>query len=313
MSEPRILYLSGGVGGAKLALGLSRILPPQRLTIVANTGDDFDHLGLRVCPDIDTLVYTLSGLANTATGWGRADETGGFMATIRALGGPDWFFLGDHDLAMHVERTRRLAAGERLTAITAALAGALGVDHAIVPMSDTPAPTIVLTADGPLPFQDYFVRLRAAPPVTGFRLLGGAAPAPSPEVLSALAAPDLAGIVIGPSNPFISIDPILALPGIRAAIAASPAPVIAISPIVGGDAIKGPTAKMMRELGQETSVGTVARHYAGLADRLVIDVADAGLAAAVVAEGLACTVAPTVMRSDDDRIALARTVLELLA
>lgn len=309
MSEPRVVYLSGGVGGAKLALGLSHLLPPERLTIVANTGDDFEHLGFPVCPDIDTLIYTLSGLANPALGWGRRDETSAFMETVRQLGGPDWFFLGDRDLAMHAERRRRMAEGQSLTEITTALAGALGVEHPILPMTDTPAPTIVETADGPLAFQDYFVRLRAGPAVTGFTLHGGRMVAPSPAVLAAIAAADL--IVIGPSNPYISIDPILELAGMNATLRQTSAPVAVISPIVGGKAIKGPTAKMMAELGRESSVASVAAHYRELASVLVIDAADADQTAGLAELVPRVSIANTVMRTLEDRIALARHVLGL--
>lgn len=308
MSERRTVYLSGGVGGAKLALGLSRVLPPEKLTIVANTGDDFIHLGFPVCPDIDTLVYTLSGLANPQLGWGRRDETSSFMETVRQLGGPDWFFLGDRDLAMHAERRRRLEDGQTLTGTTATLARALGVEHPILPMCDAPAPTVVETADGPLPFQDYFVRLRAAPAVTGFTLHGGQDIAPSPAVLEAVENADL--IVIGPSNPLISVDPILELTGLRRALADARAPVAVVSPIVGGKAIKGPTAKMLTELGREASVAEVARHYADIADHLVIDAEDAEEAEALMALVPAVTVTGTVMRTLEDRIALAEHVLD---
>lgn len=308
MSGPKVVYFSGGVGGAKLALGLAKVLPPERLTIVANTGDDFEHLGFPVCPDIDTLVYTLSGLANPQLGWGRRDETSAFMDTIRQLGGPDWFFLGDRDLAMHAERRRRLGEGESLTAVTAALSTALGVEHPILPMTDEPTPTIVETADGPLPFQDYFVRLRAGPAVTGFTLHGGRKTRPSGAVLDAIAEADL--IVIGPSNPYISIDPILKLDGMGLALAQAPAPVTVVSPIVGGTAIKGPTAKMMTELGLDSSVESVARHYGDIADRLVIDTADGASAEPLRNIVPAVSVTGTVMRTLEDRIALARHVLE---
>lgn len=303
----KVVYLSGGVGGAKLALGLSRILPPESLTIVANTGDDFEHLGFPVCPDIDTLVYTLSGLANTELGWGRQDETGHFMETLKQLGGPDWFFLGDRDLAMHAARKAMLADGRTLTEITARLAGAVGVSQRILPMSNEPAPTIIVTPDGPLAFQDYFVRERAAPVVTSVQLCGGNAPGTTGDILDAIEGADL--IVIGPSNPLISIDPILAVGGIRNAIDLCKAPVIAVSPIVGGQAIKGPTAKMMQELGMDVSVSGVARHYAEIASHLVIDNMDAGDADALRETVGDVSVTHTVMRSLDDRIALARHVL----
>ena len=312
MSAPRVTYLSGGVGGAKLALGLARVLSAEALTIIANTGDDFTHLGLRICPDIDTLVYTLSGRANLVQGWGRQDESDGFMTAMRELGGPDWFFLGDRDLAMHVERTRRLNAGERLTDVTAALASALGIGPRILPMTDAAAPTIIDTADGPMPFQDYFVRLRAAPEVTGFTLHGGVAQDPSADVLAALDAPDM--VIIGPSNPFISIDPILHLAGVRARLGAlrdAGTRVIAISPIVGGDAIKGPTAKMFRELGTDPSVAAVAARYRDIASHLMLDNADAALADTVTSQGLSAPVTSTVMRTVGDRIDLAKAALAL--
>jgi len=310
MTGRAITYLSGGVGGAKLALGLSRMLPAEDLCIIANTGDDFDHLGLRICPDIDTLVYTLSGKANLEQGWGRAGETDSFMTAMRELGGPDWFFLGDHDLAMHVERTRRLNAGVRLTDVTDHLATALGVGPRILPMTDEAAPTIIETTEGALAFQDYFVRLRAAPTVTGFILHGGAPVAPTAEVMAALDAPEM--VIIGPSNPFISIDPILDLPGIRdrlRVLKQAGTPVVAVSPIVGGDAIKGPTAKMFRELGETPSVGAIAARYRDVVSHLVIDDVDSGDAARIAGSGIRVAVTATVMRSIEDRIALARTIL----
>ncbi|WP_416896647.1 MAG: 2-phospho-L-lactate transferase [Minwuia sp.] len=305
------VYLSGGVGGAKLALGLSKVLDPDDLTIIANTGDDFVHLGFPVCPDIDTLVYTLSGLANQAQGWGREDESGHFMETLKTLGGPDWFFLGDRDLAMHAARKSMMDDGLTLTEITARLARAVGVRQMILPMCDEEAPTAINTEDGWLPFQDYFVRYRAAPAVTGLSLLGGVDLALTPEAFGAIATAER--IVIGPSNPLISIDPILALDGIEEAIAESGAPVIAVSPIVGGDAIKGPTAKMMRELGVEPSVVAIAERYAGLIGHLVIDEADVSLANEVRRVVGGVSVTATVMKDLDDRIALARHVLAISA
>jgi LPPG:FO 2-phospho-L-lactate transferase len=308
-SNGPVLALSGGVGGAKLALGLSRFMAPERLTIVANTGDDFVHLGLHVSPDIDTLVYTLSGLANTELGWGRAGETWAFMAALKALGGETWFQLGDGDLAMHVERGRRLAAGESLGAITADLSARLGITAAILPMSDDPVRTIVETPDGPLDFQHYFVRERCAPTVTGFRFQGVETAQAQPGFLDALNDPDLAAVIICPSNPFISIDPILALSGARAALAACPAPKIAVSPIVGGRAIKGPTAKMMGELGMPATAAAVAAHYGDLIDGFVIDQADAATADDLRAASLHVHVTNTIMKSVEDRENLAREVL----
>ncbi len=304
------LALSGGIGGAKLVVGLARILDPARLLVVANTGDDFEHLGLHVSPDIDTLVYTLSGLANPETGWGRADETGTFMAALEALGGETWFQLGDADLAMHVERTRRLRAGESLGAITADLCARLGVAVRIVPMSDDPVRTVVETPDGPLDFQHYFVRERCEPEVRGIRFPGSETARPQRQILDALDDPALRAIVICPSNPLISIDPILAMPELRASLRASPVPVVAVSPIVAGRAVKGPTAKMMRELGISPSAVAVAHHYGDLLDGYVLDVEDEAGADALRRDGLAIRVAQTVMNSVDDRENLARVVLD---
>lgn len=306
MSAPRWVVLSGGVGGAKLALGLAHALPPESLLIVANTGDDFEHLGLTVCPDIDTLVYTLSGLANPETGWGRAGDGDGFMRALAQLGGETWFFLGDGDLAMHVERTRRLRAGETLTEVTAALAERLGVRARIVPMSDDPVRTIVATSDGELAFQHYFVRERCRPTVTGFRFEGADRARAQPEILAALADPALEAVLIAPSNPYISIDPILAVPGLRSALEACRAPVVAVSPIVGGRAVKGPTAKMMAELGLAPSAVAAARHYAELIAGFVLDREDADAAEEVRALGVEPLVAATLMTTLDDRVRLAR-------
>ena len=244
-----VLALSGGVGGAKLALGLYRVLPPGALTVVANTGDDFEHLGLAISPDLDTLLYTLAGIDNPATGWGRRDETWNFMAALERLGGETWFKLGDGDLATHVERTRRLAAGESLSQITDDFRRRLGISARLLPMSDDPVRTRLLTAEGWLDFQDYFVRRQCAPIVREIAFAGAAAARPHPDFLAALADPALRMVVICPSNPLISIDPILSLPGVREALRACRAPVVAVSPIIGGKAVKGPTAKMMAELG----------------------------------------------------------------
>jgi LPPG:FO 2-phospho-L-lactate transferase len=301
-----VVALSGGIGGAKLALGLYRELAPDALMVVCNTGDDFEHLGLAISPDLDTVLYTLAGIANPATGWGRADETWRFMQALAELGGETWFQLGDRDLAMHALRTCRLRAGESLSTIAEDCCRRLGVRAAIVPMCDAPVRTLVETADGVLAFQRYFVEQRCAPAVRGFAFDGAAAARPVPALLAALAA-GVEAVVICPSNPFISIDPILAVPGMREALAACRAPVVAVSPIVGGDAVKGPTAKMMRELGVEVTAGSVARHYAGLLDGLVLDAADAGEAAAI---GLPCLATGTLMRGEADKRRLARAVLD---
>ncbi|HEV2301728.1 MAG TPA: 2-phospho-L-lactate transferase [Stellaceae bacterium] len=301
-----VLALSGGIGGAKLALGLYRILPPGGLTVVANTGDDFTHLGLSISPDLDTLLYTLAGLDNPETGWGRRGETWTFMAALEALGGESWFKLGDGDLAAHVERTRRLAAGEPLSLITQDFRRRLGVTARLLPMSDDPVRTRLSTAEGWLDFQDYFVRRHCAPEIREIAFAGAENARPLPEFLAALADPRLAAIVFCPSNPFISIDPILALPGVRAALRASAAPVVAVSPLIGGKAVKGPTAKMMRELGLAVDAASVARHYGDILDCYVADEEDAGSL-----QDLAVPVSVTraLMLSLADREALARHVL----
>jgi LPPG:FO 2-phospho-L-lactate transferase len=303
---PSVVAFSGGIGGAKLALGLYRTLPADRLMVVCNTGDDFEYLGLGIAPDLDTVLYTLAGIANPATGWGRANETWSFMRALGELGGETWFRLGDADLATHVERTRRLAAGESLSAISADFCRRLGVRARLLPMCDQPVRTMVRTEGGVLSFQRYFVEQRCAPKVGGFSFEGADEAEPLPAVREALAGVDLEAVVICPSNPFISIDPILAVPGMRAAIAACPAPVVAVSPIIGGRAIKGPTAKMMTELGVARSARAVAAHYQGLLDGFVLDDADAAEAAAI---DLPCLVTRTLMASEDDKRALADAVL----
>ena len=310
MSEPAaIVALSGGVGGAKLALGLSRVVAGAELLVVANTGDDFEHLGLTICPDLDTVTYTLSGLANLELGWGRADETWGFMAALEQLGGETWFNLGDGDLALHLLRGERLARGDSLSSVTRAVTERLGIAARIVPMSDDPVRTYVRTADGPLAFQHYFVRDRCEPAVGGFEFRGIEGARPQAEFIAALAADDLRAVVITPSNPFVSIDPILELPGVRRALADAAAPIIAVSPIVGGQAIKGPAAKMMAELGMPGSALAVAGHYGDLLDGFVLDRVDAEQAAAVSDLGPRPLVTGTVMQSLQDRETLARDVL----
>lgn len=304
----KVAALSGGVGGAKLALGLSKVLGSDELTLIANTGDDFRHHGLWVSPDIDTLVYTLAGMNDAARGWGLDGETWGFMDALGRLGGADWFNLGDRDLAMHVLRTEALNAGRTLTEVTDGIRGRLGIVARILPMSDTPVPTIVQTVEaGDLPFQRYFVERRAAPTVLGFRFEGVAEAAPALGVLDALAVADV--IVVCPSNPYISIDPILAVPGIRESLAAASAPVVAISPIVGGEAIKGPTAKMFRELGITPSPAAVAEHYRDFLDVMIVDETDADQAGAVMALGIKTVLAQSVMRTLEDRVALATATL----
>ena len=240
-SRGLVVALSGGVGGAKLALGLSRVLPPEDLLVIANTGDDFEHLGLSISPDIDTLMYTLSGLANQELGWGRTDETWSFMETIAALGGENWFRLGDRDLAVHIERTRRLRAGDTLSTVTADFCRRLGVLPRVLPMTDDRVRTRVLTEDGWIDFQEYFVQRQCRPVVRDLAFEGVGQATAQPDFLAALAHPNLRAVVVCPSNPFISVEPILALPGVRAALSACNAPIIAVSPIAEArlDAVGG--------------------------------------------------------------------------
>ncbi len=306
MNGAHVVALCGGIGGAKLALGLYRVLAPHALTVVVNTGDDFEHLGLHVSPDLDTVLYTLAGVADPVRGWGRADETWNFMQALEALDGPAWFRLGDRDLAMHVERTRRLSAGESLTAFARHAAQRLGIAADILPMSDHAVRTIVDTREGSFPFQNYFVERRCEPAVIGIRFESAKQAAPSDQVLRALTRTDLKAIVICPSNPYLSVDPILSVPGIREAIAAAAAPIVAVSPLIGGQAVKGPTAKIMAELAIPASNGAIAAHYADLLDGLVIDESDAAEAATLA---LPTAVAPTLMRDLADRERLACAVL----
>lgn len=298
-----IVVLTGGVGGAKLVLGLIHTLLPGEVTAIVNTGDDFTHLGLAISPDIDTLLYTLAGKANAAQGWGREGETWSFLAALRSLGGEDWFALGDGDLALHVLRTARRAAGEPLSAITADFARAWGIGAAILPMSDDPVATVVQTGEGPLAFQRYFVERRCEPAVQAIRFEGAETARPAPGVIEAIHAAD--AILIAPSNPFLSIDPLLAVPGLRAALDKARAPVVAVSPIVGGVAVKGPTAKLMRELGLEVSNAGIAAHYHGLIDGLVIHNGDDA------PEGVELAQTDTMMRDDRDKMRVAEVALML--
>jgi len=290
-----IVALAGGVGGARLAVGLAQVLPPRQLAIVVNTGDDFEHHGLTVCPDLDTVVYTLAGLNNPATGWGRVDESWNFMQALAALGGEAWFNLGDRDLAMHVLRTEALRRGEPLSTITQALSRRLGIRHRVLPMSDTPVRTRVQTPRGELAFQDYFVRLRCKPRVLGFSFAGAARARVPAELARIVAEEVIDAVVICPSNPYVSVAPILAVPAIRRWLRARRFPVVAVSPIVGGAAIKGPAAKMMAELGAEVSCAGVARHYGRVVDAWVIDRADAGAQPATAATRRSVLVTDTIM------------------
>ncbi len=312
MGTPTYLAVTGGVGGAKLGLGLSHVLSADALAFVVNTGDDFEHLGLHVSPDLDTLMYTLSGLSNPDTGWGRVNESWHFIETLRQFGGEGWFNLGDRDLAVHVRRSGLLRDGYTLGQATQALNTALGIAFRVWPMSDDPVATRVVTDAGELAFQHYFVRERCTPRVSAIRFDGADAARATPALLDYLASPDLAGVIICPSNPYLSVDPILAVPGIAAALRATAAPVVAVSPIVGGTAIKGPTAKIMAELGLEQSAATIAAHYADLVDGFILDDCDAGIAAAISHKGVRVISAPTLMTTLDDRINLAHTALGFL-
>jgi LPPG:FO 2-phospho-L-lactate transferase len=307
MSGKRVVALSGGIGGAKLALGLSRIMPSDDLLIISNVGDDFEHLGLHISPDTDTLMYTLADLDNKKLGWGRHDETWSFMETLAVLGGPEWFRLGDRDLAVHVERTYRLRRGETLSAVTADFCRRLGIAPRILPATDDPVRTRLRTDEGWLDFQDYFVRLQCRPVVRELAFDGAEDASPHPDLLAALADERLRAVIICPSNPFISVEPILAIPGMRQALIGCGAPVIAVSPIIGGRAIKGPTAKIMTELGMTPSATAVAARYGDLLDGYVMDIGDAEEAAGVSPR---VTLAPTLMTNLAEREALARVVLD---
>jgi LPPG:FO 2-phospho-L-lactate transferase len=315
VAETDVLAVSGGVGGAKLALGLADILPPGRLHVLVNTADDFSHLGLHISPDIDTLVYTLSGRANETQGWGIEGETWQALSALEELGGDAWFKLGDRDLATHLWRTGQMAGGVPLSVFTAAMARRLGIDSHIYPMTDDVVRTTVNTDRGDLPFQHYFVRDRCEPAVTGFSFDGISAAAPNGEVMRLLQQEAFGQIVICPSNPFVSVDPILQLPGLSQALVKAQAPVVVISPIVGGMALKGPAAKMMTELGMRATAVEVARHYCdhypGLMDYFVIDETDATLAAAIRELGVKVAVAPTVMKNRAHKQELARFTLDL--
>lgn len=302
----RVVVLTGGVGGAKLVLGLCHAMPPENVTAIVNTGDDFTHVGLAISPDIDTLLYTLSDQADTAQGWGRAGESWNFMAALAALGGPDWFRLGDGDLALHVTRTARRAAGESLSTITADVARAWGIAARILPMSDDPVATMLDTDAGTLAFQSYFVAHRCMPAVEAVWFSGAAAARPAAGVMEAIADPETRAILIAPSNPFLSVDPLLAVPGLRAALAKARAPVVAVSPLVGGAAVKGPTAKLMAELGLPADAASIARHYAGVIDGLLIDERDL-----FSDPGIPCARADTLMHSLADRVRVAEAALAL--
>lgn len=302
--HPRIVALAGGVGGAKLAQGLANILPPEDLTIIVNTGDDFEHLGLSICPDLDTVCYTLAGLANPETGWGRIGETWNTITNVEKLGGPSWFRLGDQDIATHLERTRRLKEGQTLSQITRDFCKAWGIQHTVLPMSDSPVRTVVDSDQGELAFQEYFVHRHCEPRVKSFRFAGVEGAEPAPGVREAIDAAD--AIIFCPSNPWVSIDPILRV------IKEIDKPVVAVSPIIGGKTVKGPAAKMYDELGIEPSALAVAKHYQNLLTGFVLDNVDANIEHDIKELKIKTLVTNTLMNHLTDRTRLANDVLHFV-
>jgi LPPG:FO 2-phospho-L-lactate transferase len=304
----KVVALAGGVGGSKMVNGLAQILAPENLFIIANTGDDFEHLGLYISPDLDTIMYRLAGVNNPQTGWGRVDETWQMMAALRDLGGPTWFNLGDKDLANNLLRTQWLREGHPLSWVTAQLCQRFGVAQRLVPMTDSPVRTIVHTDQGQLEFQDYFVRHRCEPRVEKLTYKGADTAEFNPAISTAIRRADL--IVVTPSNPLLSIDPILSLPGMSQLISSTAAPKIAISPIIGGAAVKGPVAKIMRELEMEVSPLGVALHLEHILKGFVLDSIDQKLRARIEDLGLKAMCTDTLMHSAQDQARLAREVVE---
>jgi LPPG:FO 2-phospho-L-lactate transferase len=306
--DKKVLALCGGVGGAKLALGLTRVLSPHQLTIVVNTGDDFEHFGLPICPDLDTVTYTLAGVSNRELGWGRENDSWNCLDTLEQLGAETWFRLGDRDLAIHLARRAMTDGGDSLSDATSKICRKLGVDHPVSPMTDEAVRTRVYTDTGELSFQHYFVREQCQPVVRGFHFAGADEALPAPAFSRALEDAATAAIIICPSNPFVSIDPLLALAGIRARLKACAAPVLAVSPVIGISAIKGPTTKMMTELGMDLSSVGVFRHYGDLLDGFVIDTTDRSLVPEFPDPGrIHCC--NTLMNSLEERVELAKECL----
>ena len=313
MTDPqKIIALSGGVGGAKLSLGFDKTTSPIDLAIVANTGDDFEHLGLHVSPDIDTLIYTLAGVNNEESGWGRANETWSFMSALRDLGGETWFQLGDKDLALNVLRTQQLKSGNSLSVVTEAVATCFGIGASILPMTDDPVRTMIHTNSGLLAFQEYFVREQCRPAVTDISFNGIETAKPSPKFAELLSNASVSAFVICPSNPYLSIEPILRLPSVRDSLKSHPAPVIVVSPVIAGQSVKGPTSKIMREFGLACSSIEIARHYLDIADVIVIDHKDANSASEIEALGIRVCMSGIMMNSVEDKIRLANDVLGLI-
>ena len=301
----KVVALAGGVGGARMVDGLARCLLPENLSVIVNIGDDFDHLGLRICPDLDTVCYSLAGIANPDTGWGRADETWNALENLVQLGGPDWFRVGDRDLGTHLERTRRLREGWSLSQICRVFCEGWGIRVAVMPATDDYVPTLVYTQDGTMPFQEYFVRQQCKPKVTGFKFENVEGARPAPGVLEVINEADL--VIICPSNPWVSIDPILAIPGVRVALAGHS--ILAVSPLIGGKTVKGPAAKMYAEMGIEPSALSVAQHYSSLLSGFVMDKVDAKLVNAIQSEGIDVLVTDTLMKTQEDRQRLAGEIL----
>lgn len=301
----RVLALAGGVGGAKLAAGLSHLLG-DRLTVLVNTGDDFEHLGLQISPDIDTVMYTLGGIANKETGWGVADEGWNFMGQLESFGGAGWFRIGDRDLATHIVRSERLRRGQSLTKVTVDLCKSLGISSRILPMTDDRVRTVVRSDGKHLDFQTYFVRLKCAPVVQGLFFHGASEARFNPFLRELEGSDEPVALIVCPSNPYLSIDPILSMPGLSNWIRSHTAACIAVSPIANGKAFKGPTAKIMSELGIDPSATKIAEHYRPLVDGFVFDDADRGLQDEISALGLQTLCTRTEMSNDEDRVSLAR-------
>ena len=309
MENSKVLALAGGVGGAKLALGLRDILDEESLAIVVNTGDDEEFFGLHVSPDLDTVMYTLGGIANPDTGWGISGETFRSLNRLRQYGVDTWFNLGDLDMATHIRRTQLLGQGNTLSEVTNSLCSSLGIAHSIFPMTDDTLKTIVITEISEMSFQEYFVKNRCDPRVISLRFDSPSECSPSPGFVTALNESDL--LVFCPSNPFLSVDPILAVPGVRKKIENFRGARIAVSPIVGGEAIKGPAGKILRELGHEVSCVGVAKRYVDLCDVFIIDNVDANLASTIEKLGMRVVVTNTIMNNDQEKRTLAREILSL--
>ena len=305
-----IVALSGGIGGAKLANGLNEIVAGDQLSVIVNTGDDFEHLGLHICPDIDTMIYTLAGVNNPVTGWGRDGESWSFMSALAELAGADWFQLGDKDLAQNVLRTSKLSSGATLSEVTAYLAKQFSLKASIVPMTDDKVRTMVATSLGTMEFQHYFVRSQCEPLVRSIYFENAEKASPAPAFAEILESDSIDAFVICPSNPYLSIDPILSVPGVREGLQNNKAPVIAVSPIVSGDSLKGPTSKIMSELGIECSATQIARHYTNLIDTLIIDSRDEALQKPIESLGIRAVVADIEMQNKHDQCKLADRVVQ---